>query len=108
MPADVCRNTPECLDAYGSVHYIPSMFGNALFLGIFGAVLIVQVWFGIKYKTWGFLAAMIGGTVLEIVGYYGRIQMNIDPFEGKSGSRRNVDIGADLGQATTLSFISSA
>lgn len=83
MPADECLITPECFDAYASVHYIPSMAGNALFLGIFGAVLITQVWLAIKYKTWGYLVAMIGGTVLEIVGYYGRIQMNVDPFNGK-------------------------
>lgn len=82
MPPDECRITPECLDAYGSVHYLPDMCGNALFLGIFGGVMISQVWLGIKYKTWGYLAAMIGGTALEIVGYYGRVAMNTDPFDG--------------------------
>lgn len=82
MPADECRVNPECLDAFGSVHYIPSKFGNILFIAIFGAVLIAQVGQGIKWKTWGYMGAMIGGTALEIVGYYGRIQMNIDPFEG--------------------------
>lgn len=84
MPADECRITPECFDAYASVHYIPSMFGNALFAGIFGAVLLAQIGLGIRYKTWGYMGAMIGGTVLEVVGYYGRIQMNIDPFDGTS------------------------
>ena len=83
MPADECRATPACLDAYASVHYLPSIFGNALFLGIFGAVMIAQVYIGIRKKTWGYLGAMVGGTTLEIVGYYGRIAMNTDPFDGE-------------------------
>jgi hypothetical protein len=83
MPADECRKDQACLDAYASVHYLPSIFGNALFLGIFGLVLITQVYFGIRKKTWGYMVAMIGGVVLEIVGYYGRIAMNTDPFDGK-------------------------
>lgn len=108
MPADECLKTPECFDAYASVHYIPSMAGNALFLGIFGAVLITQIWQGIKYKTWGYLVAMIGGTVLEIVGYYGRIGMNTDPFNGKLCRREVADGGTDLKQGTTSSFTSLA
>jgi hypothetical protein len=81
MPEAECRLDKACLDEFGSVHYLPSMFGNALFLGIFGTVLILQIWLGIRHKTWGYMAAMIGGNVLEIVGYLGRIMMNKSPFE---------------------------
>lgn len=39
MPEADCRLDKACLDAYGSVHYLPSLFGNYLFLGIFGECL---------------------------------------------------------------------
>jgi hypothetical protein len=32
------------------------------------------------YRTWGFLVDMVGGIVLEIVVYIGRIQMHYSPF----------------------------
>lgn len=75
-----CIDDIECLKEYGSVHYIPSTAGNALFLGIFGAALIAQLYLGIRHKTWGYMAAMLGGTLLEIVGYVGRIMMIDDVF----------------------------
>jgi hypothetical protein len=82
MPEAECRLDKACLDEYGSVHYLPSMFGNALFLGIFGLVLLLQIWpLGIRYKTWGYMGAMIGGCILEVVGYIGRILMNTTPFD---------------------------
>lgn len=86
MPEAECRLDKACLDAYGSVHYLPNLFGNYLFLGIFAAVMLGQIGLGVRYKTWGYLAAISGGTILEIVGYYGRIQMNIKPFNGNNFS----------------------
>ena len=43
-------------------------------------MLIAQAGLGIKYHTWGFVAGMSGGLILEILGYVGRIQMNANPF----------------------------
>ncbi|MCJ1400629.1 hypothetical protein MMC11_003837 [Xylographa trunciseda] len=60
--------------------YLPSLGGNALYAAIFGIVLGVQLFFGIRYKTWGYMGAMFGGLILEIIGYASRIQMHFNPF----------------------------
>ena len=93
MPEAECRLDHECLDIYGSVHYLPNLLGNYLFLGIFGAVLVSQIGLGIRFKTWGYMGAMLGGTVLEAVGYFGRIQMNKKPFDGNNFSESRIDPG---------------
>jgi hypothetical protein len=60
--------------------YFPTLAGNALFAGIFGALLITQIVIGISHRTWGFLIAMVGGLVLEILGYGARIGMRFNMF----------------------------
>lgn len=61
-------------------NYIPTLEGNAAVAAIFGVLLLVQIFFGVRYKTWGFMSAMIGGLALELVGYVGRIMMHDEPF----------------------------
>lgn len=79
IPDDLCTlQTCSLLQAH--FQYIPTLAGNALYLGIFGLLLAVQVFIGVKHRTWGFLGGMIGGIVLEIIGYVGRIQMHYNPF----------------------------
>ncbi|ERF75848.1 hypothetical protein EPUS_01214 [Endocarpon pusillum Z07020] len=63
-----------------SIEYIPTLPGNALYVSLFALCLLVQLYFGIRYRTWGFLAGMIGGLVLEILGYVARIQIHFNPF----------------------------
>ncbi|KAI9845098.1 MAG: hypothetical protein M1837_005102 [Sclerophora amabilis] len=65
----------------GQLHYIPSLPGNAFYLGLFGLVLVGQLFLGIRYRTWGFLGAMVGGLALEILGYVARIQLHDDVFD---------------------------
>lgn len=60
--------------------YVPSLFGNSLLLGIFGLILAFQLFFGIRYRTWGFGIGMFGGVVLEIIGYVARVQMHYNPL----------------------------
>ncbi|OCL03471.1 putative RTA1 domain protein [Glonium stellatum] len=60
--------------------YLPSLAGNALYVGIFGLLLAFQIIFGWRARTWGFLGGMFGGLVLEVIGYIGRIQMHSNPF----------------------------
>lgn len=76
---DQCTLT-TCTLAQAHFDYVPSLAGNSLYTAIFGLALIAQLFFGIRYKTWGFMAAMFGGLVLEVVGYVSRIQMSINPF----------------------------
>ena len=79
IPDDLCTLS-TCTLAQAHFQYLPTLPGNALFLSIFSLCLLVQVWLGIKYKTWGFMAGMIGGLVLEIAGYEARVTMHSDPF----------------------------
>ncbi|KAF9641294.1 hypothetical protein BFW01_g654 [Lasiodiplodia theobromae] len=60
--------------------YVPTLAGNATYLAIFAALLPFQLFFGIRYRTWGFLIGMFGGLVLEIIGYVGRVQLHFNPF----------------------------
>ena len=69
-----------CPIAYAQVHYDPSLAGNALYLAIFALLLFVHVFFGIRYRTWGFFGSIVGGLVLEIIGYAARVQMHFNPF----------------------------
>lgn len=62
--------------------YIPTLPGNAAVAAIFGILIVGQLGLGIKYKTWGYMVAMVFGLVLEIVGYVGRIMMHNNPFNG--------------------------
>lgn len=62
------------------VFYVPSLAGNALYAAIFGLLLAAQLVLGIRYKTWGFMAGLCGGLILEVIGYAGRIQMHYNPF----------------------------
>lgn len=63
------------------VEYLPTFAGNAVYDAAFGLLLIVQLWLGIKYKTWGFTVAMICGLLIEVVGYAGRIMLHDNPFD---------------------------
>ena len=76
-----CVDNAECLKEYGQLHYIPNLPGNAVYISIFAIALLTQIGLGIKFRTWGYMAAMIGGCVLEIVGYYGRIALHNDIFD---------------------------
>jgi hypothetical protein len=61
--------------------YIPSLPGNALYAVLFGLFLLAQLYLGIRHRTWGFLAGMFGGLVLEVIGYAARMQMHFNPFK---------------------------
>lgn len=43
--------------------YLPTVAGNALYAGIFGVYVLLQLYLGIKHKTWGYMIAMILGLV---------------------------------------------
>ncbi|KAI9830697.1 MAG: hypothetical protein M1826_004526 [Phylliscum demangeonii] len=62
------------------VFYIPSLGGNIFYAVVFGLLLLTQVFLGIRHRTWGFLVGMVGGLVLELVGYSSRAQMHFNPF----------------------------
>ena len=80
---DLC--TPQTCDlSLGQVDYLPTVAGNALYAAIFGLLVICQIGFGIRYKTWGYMIALLCGLVIEIVGYIGRIMMHNNIFDNNS------------------------
>ncbi|KAH8883783.1 putative RTA1 domain protein [Thozetella sp. PMI_491] len=60
--------------------YAPNLAGNVLYLGIFGTCLVGNLALGLWFRTWGYLVAMSLGTLLEVLGYVGRVQMHYNPF----------------------------
>lgn len=70
-----------CSLEYAYFEYIPNLVGNIIFLAIFGVLLFPQLFFGIKFKTWGYMAGMLVGLLLEIMGYVGRVQIHFNPFK---------------------------
>ncbi|KAL4925649.1 RTA1 domain-containing protein [Aspergillus undulatus] len=88
MPTNetLLQNTELCtLDTcpleLGMVQYLPLLWAQILFMAIFGAAIIPQLVFGIRYKTWTFMVAMILGLIGEVIGYGGRIMLNNNPFK---------------------------
>ncbi|CZR50251.1 related to RTA1 domain protein [Phialocephala subalpina] len=69
-----------CPISDAQVHYVPTLFGNAFYIAIFTLILGLQIFQGIRYRTWTLLFTMIGGLALEIIGYGSRIQMHYNPF----------------------------
>lgn len=62
------------------VRCVPSLPGNAAYLALFVVLLIAHLVLGIRYRTWGFLGGVMGGIILEIVGYGARIKMHDNQF----------------------------
>lgn len=71
-----------CPMELASMLYIPSLWGNLLFIGVFGLCVLLQAGLGIYYKTWTYMIAMVSGIALEIIGYVARVQIHEDPFAG--------------------------
>ncbi|KAL2813838.1 RTA1 like protein-domain-containing protein [Aspergillus granulosus] len=79
MDTDECTlETCSIEDAY--IRYQPSVPGNAIYIALFGTLLVVQVIQTPLYRMWGFSLSMIAGLFLEVLGYSARILFHDDPF----------------------------
>jgi hypothetical protein len=65
---------------YGTVTYVPTLWGNLIYLALFALFLFVQLIFVCIYRTWSYSFAMSAGLFLEVIGYYGRIAMHYNVF----------------------------
>lgn len=70
----------ECPIEWATIQYRPTIAGNVIYLLCFLALLGVQLFYGIRKKTWTYLGAVSVGLLLEITGYIGRIMLNQNPF----------------------------
>lgn len=82
MSADDTSNCTlsTCPIDWAYVEYQPSIPANAIFIGVFGLILLLQVIIGVWYRTWSFLIAMSCGLILELIGYAGRLILESNPF----------------------------
>ncbi|KAJ0351211.1 hypothetical protein COL154_012985 [Colletotrichum chrysophilum] len=60
--------------------YQPSIPANSTFIALFALAMVVHSVIGFRAKTWGFTASVIGGCLVEIVGYVGRLILHDNPF----------------------------
>lgn len=75
-----CKLT-TCDLSLAPIDYIPNLAGNSLYVALFGLFFIINVYLGIKHKTWGYMAAMLLGLAGEVIGYVGRILLNKNIFD---------------------------
>jgi hypothetical protein len=61
----VSAQCPISATAYG---YVPSLPINATFLTVFGLLAVVQLMQGVAWKTWGFMIALVLGSLCEVIG----------------------------------------
>ncbi|MCJ1306959.1 hypothetical protein MMC25_000603 [Agyrium rufum] len=79
--SELCNLTiPACPLVLAQQDYVPSLGANAFFAAIYGICMLINLFFGIRYKTWGFVVGMTCGLILEIAGYIGRIILHNNPF----------------------------
>jgi hypothetical protein len=70
-----------CDLSLASFLYLPTVPGNAIYAAIFGIYIIVQLYLGIRHKTFGYMTAMVLGLLGEVIGYAGRILLHYHPFD---------------------------
>lgn len=61
--------------------YIPSLGGNAFFAASFAVFILLNLLFGTRHKTWGYMVSITLGLIGEVVGYIGRILLHQNPFD---------------------------
>ena len=69
-----------CPLKYGIIRYRPTIAGNSIYGACFILLLFVQLYFGIRKKTWTYMSAVCLGIFGEIVGYGGRLMLYNNPF----------------------------
>lgn len=69
-----------CPLTFAQLRYVPSLPWNAIYLTCFSVCLAIQIFLGVRHRTWSFLGAILGGGVLEVIGYIARIQMHNNVF----------------------------
>jgi hypothetical protein len=83
-PAARLCTLQTCSLKCAQVEFLPTVAGNTLYAVLLALILIAQVGLGVWYRTWGFMAGMFCGLVLEVIGYAGRIMLHSNPFNFNS------------------------
>lgn len=70
-----------CPVEWSVFQYRPSLAANAIFIAIFGVLLVAHLVQGVWYKTWSYMGCICAGCILQIIGYGGRIMLHDNPFD---------------------------
>ncbi|KAK4694068.1 hypothetical protein P7C71_g3443, partial [Lecanoromycetidae sp. Uapishka_2] len=57
---------------------------NAFFCAFFGICAFLQFVFGLRWKTWTFMIALVFGCIAECLGYVGRIMLHSNPWSNNA------------------------
>jgi len=79
LQKDYCE-VGKCPLEWAIMHYRPTIPGNAAYAACFVILLLPQLWFGIRKKTWNYMVAVCLGILGETIGYVGRVMYNRNPF----------------------------
>lgn len=80
-PLGCVGNSTVCPVEASIYGYRPSMPVNGFFLVLFALCGIANIYLGIRYKTWAYMAALGLACFTMTLGYAGRILMSINPFD---------------------------
>lgn len=61
--------------------YRPSLPANAVFLALFALAILVHLGIGIMWRSWWFMACMVAGSSIEVIGYACRLIMYNNPWD---------------------------
>ncbi|KAF1967794.1 RTA1-domain-containing protein, partial [Bimuria novae-zelandiae CBS 107.79] len=72
--------SPRCPVEATTYGYYPELGPNVFFLALFALLFVVSLGVGIWSKTWTYTLALGGGTLLEALGYLGRVLQHSNPW----------------------------
>ncbi|PKY01025.1 RTA1-domain-containing protein [Aspergillus campestris IBT 28561] len=72
--------TPLCPVEATTYGYYPNYGGNIFFAAFFGFCGLAQLGINIYFQAWTLAIALVGGSVLEMAGYIGRVLMHDNPW----------------------------
>lgn len=87
---DLCTSVTELCPVEATTYgYTPNLAANVLFVAIWAALAISQTGLAIYYKTWSYSFVLAAGSIMEGIGYIGRVLMNGNPWSS-AGFRTQV------------------
>ncbi|KAK4949811.1 hypothetical protein LTR10_011653 [Elasticomyces elasticus] len=81
LPLDQCFNVSAQCPIENTIYgYYPSVGANCFFVAFFFMAAVMQLYGGIRYKTWTYLIAMFLACVDQGLGYIGRVMLHQNPY----------------------------
>ncbi|KAL6703141.1 hypothetical protein ACN47E_010203 [Coniothyrium glycines] len=74
-----CR-VGTCPAEWQVIAYRPSIAGNTVYMVLFLALLLGQLWLGQRHRTWAYTSTVCLGVGGEAAGYVARVLLHVDPF----------------------------